>query len=85
MKPDPTTPRLAYPIDEAAHALGVSRSKLYQLIEAGEVLKTRIGGRSVVLADELERYVRHCVEEGQGTATQSAIKSRRFSRASHLR
>lgn len=78
-------PRLTYHVTEAAHALGISRSKLYQLIRAGEVAKTRIGGRSVVLANELERYLRHCADESAKKADQSAINSRRFSRASPLR
>lgn len=78
-------PKLAYQINEAAPALGISRSKLYQLIQAGEIVKTRIGGRSVILADELEGYVRQCSEETARNEAQSDISSRRFSRASPLR
>jgi predicted DNA-binding transcriptional regulator AlpA len=76
---------LALRIGDAAHSIGISKSKLYQLISAGEVHKTTIGGRSVVLAEELERYVRHCSEESERKAAQSSISSRRFSKASPLR
>lgn len=76
---------LAYRIPDAAHAIGISKSKLYELIAAGEIQKTIIGGRSVILAEELERYVGHCSEVSAKKDAQSSINSRRFSRASPLR
>ena len=76
---------MAFQINQAALTLGISRSKLYQLIQAGEIVKARIGGRSVILADELERYVRHCAEASVRKDAQSSISSRPFSKASPLR
>lgn len=54
MSASSATPKLAYKINEAATAVGISRSKLYQLIAAGELRKTRVGGRSVIRAADLE-------------------------------
>ncbi|MEW5686618.1 MAG: helix-turn-helix domain-containing protein [Pseudomonadota bacterium] len=48
---------LAYRITDAASAVGISRSKLYELIKAGAVRKTRIGGCSVIEAEELRRLL----------------------------
>lgn len=54
-----TTPqsRLAYPVNEAAQLLGISRSTLYGLIGAGDVHAVKIGGRTLVTAAELDRYL----------------------------
>jgi excisionase family DNA binding protein len=42
---------------EAAEVLSVSRSKLYQLLAAGELQSVRIDGCRRVAASELRRYV----------------------------
>ena len=42
---------------EAAEVLSVSRSKLYQLLAAGELRSVRIDGCRRVAASELRRYV----------------------------
>jgi excisionase family DNA binding protein len=44
---------------EAAGALSVSRSKLYQLLAGGEPRSVRIDGCRRVAASELRRYVEH--------------------------
>lgn len=51
------TNRLAYPITEAAHQIGISRSQLYILKNEGHIEFTRIGGRVVVQASELARFL----------------------------
>ncbi|WP_018690352.1 helix-turn-helix transcriptional regulator [Ahrensia sp. 13_GOM-1096m] len=48
---------LAYSIDEGARALGISRSLFYQLVKYGEIKIVKIGRRSVVRSQELERYL----------------------------
>lgn len=49
--------RLLYPIPEAAHKLGLSRSKLYEMIARQEIRVVRIGGSVRITADELRRFV----------------------------
>lgn len=53
---------LAYRIDDAASVLGLSRSKLYQLIKAGELRKERIAGRTLILRRELEALLQRHTE-----------------------
>ena len=52
---------------EAAEALSVSRSKLYQLLAAGELRSVRIDGCRRVAAGELRRYVELLSGEQVGT------------------
>jgi excisionase family DNA binding protein len=49
--------RLLLTIPEAAQALGVSRSILYQLVLAGEVASIKIGRSRRVPVVALEKYV----------------------------
>lgn len=46
-------PPLAYRVDDACRAIGISRSKLYELVRDKKLNLVRIGGRSVVPADSL--------------------------------
>lgn len=50
--------RLLHPIPDAAEVLGIGRSKLYELIAEGKIRTVKIGRRTLVAQDELERYVR---------------------------
>ncbi|MXP27909.1 helix-turn-helix domain-containing protein [Porphyrobacter algicida] len=45
--------KLAYRIDEACRAIGIGRSKLYELNREGKIKIVRLGGRSVVPVTEL--------------------------------
>lgn len=49
--------------DEAAQALGVSRSTVYELINSGELTAIRIGRSRRVPTEVLERFVRARTEE----------------------
>ena len=53
-----TTRRLAYPIPESAHLLGISPRGVYRLIDAGELRTVTLGRRRLVPADELARLTR---------------------------
>jgi len=55
--------RLAYPIEEAAEQLSISRSQLYALEKEGRITFTKIGRRSVVRADELRRFLESASEK----------------------
>jgi excisionase family DNA binding protein len=47
------TPKLAFTIAEACHAVGIGRSKLYELIGQGCVETRKIGARTVIPAESL--------------------------------
>jgi excisionase family DNA binding protein len=51
------TERLAYRVHEAAEHLGISRSKAYQLIAAGQLPVLRIGGSVRVPAEALKEWI----------------------------
>lgn len=54
--------RLLHPIPEAAQVLGIGRSTLYELIANKKIATIKIGRRTLVAQDELERYVRSLME-----------------------
>jgi excisionase family DNA binding protein len=55
--------RLAYGIENAADALNLSRSRIYELIAAGEILVCKVGKRTIIPAAELTAFLeRHLVE-----------------------
>ena len=53
-----TSRRLAYPIHESAHLLGISPRGVYRLIESGDLRTVTLGRRRLVPADELARITR---------------------------
>lgn len=57
MAEDQQNARLAYRINDAAVAIGLSRSKLYQLINEGRLQKTSLAGRTLIRAEELKRLL----------------------------
>ena len=50
--------RLLHPIPDAAEVLGIGRSTLYELIAEKKIAAIKIGRRTLIAQDELERYVR---------------------------
>ena len=56
-------PRLLLTPTEAAHALGIGRSKLYELLRAGVLESVLIGTARRIPADALEAYVRTLREQ----------------------
>jgi excisionase family DNA binding protein len=53
----PPMPRMAYSMAETESLLGLSRSSLYRLIEAGQLRTVLYGRRRLVPARELERLL----------------------------
>lgn len=51
------TTKLAYGVLEAAEALGVGKSTVWRLIEAGELATFRLGARRLIRRDVLEAFV----------------------------
>ncbi len=52
----PTAP-IAYPVAQASKEIGVSRSRMYELLARGEIPARKLGGRTIILRDDLVRYV----------------------------
>jgi excisionase family DNA binding protein len=55
--------KLLLTVPEAAKALGISRSKLYQLISAGTVRSVRIDGSRRVPVEALNTYINQLMKE----------------------
>ena len=51
----PLIDRLAYPVNDACHALGIKRTSLYELAKNGELKLIKIAGRTLVPRSEIER------------------------------
>ncbi len=49
--------KLAYGLNEINGLLGIGRSTLYAEIKSGRLRLTKIGRRSLVLADDLDTYI----------------------------
>lgn len=49
--------KIGYSIDEAGHASSVGRSLIYKEIAAGNLRATKIGRRTVILADDLKQWL----------------------------
>jgi excisionase family DNA binding protein len=52
-----TTERLAYSPTEAASLLGIHKSKMYQMIAAGEIPALHVGSRLKISARRLEEWI----------------------------
>lgn len=51
------TQALAFRPDQAAEAIGISRSALYELLRSRKLKGRKIGGATIVLRSELERFL----------------------------
>lgn len=51
-----TTP-MALSIDEAARQANICRDKIYEEIKTGKLEAKKVGRRTLVMADELRRYL----------------------------
>jgi excisionase family DNA binding protein len=64
-KTKPPIVPLAYGMDDAAIAIGVSPSNIYNLMKAGELPFTIVGRRRLVMAKDIEEFLeRHAVRAG---------------------
>lgn len=53
-----TNGRIAVTISDASRIAGIGRSTLYKLFIAGEIVPRKSGRRTLVLVDDLERYIK---------------------------
>jgi excisionase family DNA binding protein len=49
--------QLSLSIDETLAATGLGRTKLYQLINSGDLKARKIGKRTIVLKDDLDAFL----------------------------
>ena len=49
--------RRAYTIDEAVLVSGVGRTSIYEVIKKGELRAVKRGRRTLILADDLDRFL----------------------------
>ena len=59
-----TTEKLTYSVQEAAEAVGISTSRMYQLVKSEGFPVVQIGRRLRVSKKGLERWVEQKAEEG---------------------
>jgi excisionase family DNA binding protein len=64
--------RLLLTVSEAAEALAISRSKLYELIAAGLIRSVRIDGSRRVPVEALQTYVVHLLNQEETTHAQAS-------------
>jgi excisionase family DNA binding protein len=65
-------PRLLLTVPEAAEALAISRSKLYELLAAGLVRSVRIDGSRRVPVEALETYVAGLLNREEAVGAQAS-------------
>lgn len=49
--------KISMTVNEACKATGLGRTSLYQLIKDGAITKRKLGGRTIILVNELEAYI----------------------------
>jgi len=54
---DPPPDRLAYSVDEAARATGLSRDLLYDQMRAGRLSYLKVGRRRIITRQQLEAFL----------------------------
>ncbi len=52
-----TLPKLAYTVDQLGQASGVGRTKIYQEVKAGRLHPTKLGKRSIILAEDAKAWL----------------------------
>lgn len=55
----PPGSKLAYTVDEAAQALGLSVATIWAMLKVGELEAKKLRGRTLVPREELERVLSH--------------------------
>ena len=69
-----------HPLEKAAAAAGVSQATLYRAEAEGKLTFVRLGGRTLVTADSLKRYIgsaKPWVRSSRADAAQAARRSGR--------
>jgi len=56
-RPQSDADRLAWPVKEGAHRLGIGRSTVYKLASQGKLRLIKVGGRTLLPDAEISRLV----------------------------
>jgi excisionase family DNA binding protein len=56
--------KLAYSVSEAAEALGIGRSLVYELMASGRLSSLKLGSRRLILHTHLEDFLRTLSDDG---------------------
>lgn len=51
--------KVGYSVEETAHALGVGRTTVYELLSNGELESIKVGRRRIIPADAVRNYFKH--------------------------
>ena len=57
-----TTPRLLYPVLETSGRLGIGRTTVYALIKAHKLDARKIGRRTLITSESIDRYVEELID-----------------------
>lgn len=57
-----TAPPIATPVADAARRLGIGKTKLYELIASGEIRTVKIGTKTLIPEDDLQKVIRSRLE-----------------------
>lgn len=72
--------RFAYTLKEACEALRCGRTKLYELIRAGDLKAVALGGKTLIPCDALERLIAElpliAIQKGLNRRERSALDSK---------
>jgi len=73
--------RLLYTVEEVARSLGLGRTKVYELIKAGELVSVRIGHARRIPAESLAAFMARllALNEDEGTYPQPSVGAREMS------
>lgn len=66
--PPKVTGRAAFSISEVIAQTGLGRDRLYQLINSRQLLARKCGRRTIILADDLQRFLEELPAIGQQAA-----------------
>jgi len=62
-KGPPTAPLLTVSVNEALRVTGIGRTLLYDLIDSGQLRRVKVGRRTLIRFDDLQRLVSADPEE----------------------
>jgi excisionase family DNA binding protein len=62
----PLQNKLVYSVNEAAAALGIGRTKLYEMVNAGELFAVKLGKRTLIRCADVDALLDRNLERGMG-------------------
>ncbi|MCA1934772.1 MAG: helix-turn-helix domain-containing protein [Asticcacaulis sp.] len=72
--------KLAYRVNEAVKASGLGRSFLYERMSSGDLPSVKIGGRRLIMHDDLMRFLKGTVSHEEHPGTKALASSKKASR-----